>query len=538
MIEFRYSENFELVKLKLDDGEKTTDFKWGKAARALSLLFLDYCCWENGDQKFEFPKLNEAELARTVGYDSQKNTGISRNLFIRLKGGAMTPRVAQIFKIRYQRGKSIPAAINILWRFLPSSRVEIVCAERGKLENRKDILDLANRIRIASGFLPETKYPLISTTSGLEMNDAGQSEINTGKINEIKTVEMNERVDWGDFLKQSPKMQFALKQYPAKYNERHGQIKVLGMSRPILLKEIYVEAVMADPALLRSASILRDSKGKTNKGKNRDILPEGNSPISGFEMANEVRFLNVLGQPGGGKSVFLRRIGLEALLPIKVRRYEHDCTPVFVELKNFNVRQLHLEEIIKNEFTAFGFPESFAEVALKNGKLLILLDGIDEVPSDNLNHVVNDIRRFVENNSSNRFIISSRTEFYQNWFSRFTDISVAEFRSDQIRSFLKNWFQVHNAKEKGKAKKFWEMLTWPKNKTFLELAGRPILLVHLCRRVHVKTRLPRGLDISYDEAVEGVLKNWASEKMICSNSMIDQQSEITAPTGGFSVFLT
>ena len=129
--------------------------------------------------------------------------------------------------------------------------------------------------------------------------------------------------------------------------------------------------------------------------------------------------------------------------------------------------------LIKNEFTAFGFPESFAEVALKNGKLLILLDGIDEVPSDNLNHVVNDIRRFVENNSSNRFIISSRTEFYQNWFSRFTDISVAEFRSDQIRSFLKNWFQVHNAKEKGKAKKFWEMLTWPKNKTFLELAGRP-----------------------------------------------------------------
>ena len=117
----------------------------------------------------------------------------------------------------------------------------------------------------------------------------------------------------------------------------------------------------------------------------------------------------VLGGPGVGKSTFLRKVGFEALKG-KNGKFQHACIPVFLELKTFTADQINIETEITKEFGTCGFPypKQMAEEALKSGKLLILFDGLDEVPAANVDSVGREIGDFVDRYSENRFIASCR----------------------------------------------------------------------------------------------------------------------------------
>ncbi|MEM0980170.1 MAG: NACHT domain-containing protein [Cyanobacteria bacterium P01_H01_bin.58] len=116
----------------------------------------------------------------------------------------------------------------------------------------------------------------------------------------------------------------------------------------------------------------------------------------------------VLGGPGVGKSTFLRKMGLEALrrqaimtnaqnnlaaLKPQEQCYTHDCIPVMLTLQKFKSQDRTIKDVIAQEFEDCGFPQAqtFTELFLQSGKLLVLLDGLDEVPTETLNHVITEI---------------------------------------------------------------------------------------------------------------------------------------------------
>jgi predicted NACHT family NTPase len=319
---------------------------------------------------------------------------------------------------------------------------------------------------------------------------------------------------WEEYLETTAPTRNALTLYLQRYIERYGQIRLLGMSQPMLLKEIYTDVQMVDPAFLRKWRSLEDLETAFRRSSRRNFLPKDISPKDGMELANMTQFLNVLGQPGAGKSTFLRKVGLEALLPPEKRKFSHCCVPVYVELKRCKAQHVRLAEIIQQEFSSFGFPTGFSELALRHGKLLVLLDGLDEVPTDNLDDVVEDIREFVDTNSSNRFITSCRTAFYKTWFTRFTDVVLADFKEDQIQAFLRNWFRSPMDLERKTAEKFWDMLKRPENHATLELAGRPLLLTFICLFHDETLSLPANRSDLYEGAFRILLEKWAAEKRI------------------------
>ena len=133
-------------------------------------------------------------------------------------------------------------------------------------------------------------------------------------------------------------------------------------------------------------------------------IPSADAREDGTIAANEKQYLMVLGGPGVGKSTFLCKIGLEALKG-ENGSFEHKCIPVFLELKKFTEDQLNIEELITEEFRNCNFPdpEQMTDKTLKSGKLLILFDGLDEVPDSNIDNVVSKIGDFVDRYSQNRF---------------------------------------------------------------------------------------------------------------------------------------
>ncbi|MGK7879908.1 MAG: NACHT domain-containing NTPase [Crocosphaera sp.] len=310
----------------------------------------------------------------------------------------------------------------------------------------------------------------------------------------------------------------AAQEYIKNYSNRNGILKVLGMREPVNLDDIYTMVrFLPKDQVIRFADLsgLEENYRSSNERKYRS---EKGDTKSGITVANEQQYLMVIGEPGAGKSTFLRKMGLEALKGKNLMQesYEHSCIPVFIELKKFAEEDINIKNMIIDEFDICKFPEAeeSVEKLLDNGKLLILLDGLDEVPTKNMDRVINKIQDFVDKHNKNRFIISCRTAAYNNWFRRFTDVLMAEFNDQQIEQFINNWFKTELDRETKTAEKCWKLLQKEEYKGAKELAQTPLLLTFLCLTYDESQSFPNNRSVLYKKALNILLEKWAAEKRI------------------------
>ena len=307
----------------------------------------------------------------------------------------------------------------------------------------------------------------------------------------------------------------ASKQYEQNYEERHGILKVLGMREPVKLESVYTAVQFLNDVAIGDFLSIQDLEKVYRQGNARKFNSQDSQKQPGIEVANKKQYLMVLGGPGAGKSTFLRKMGLEAL-KVKKGGFKHSCIPVFIELKRFTSSEINIEKFIIEEFRICNFPdpEKFTAKALEQGKLLILLDGLDEVPSQNLNETINQIQNFVDKYDQNRFIASCRTAAYRGNFRRFSDVAMADFDDEQIQQFINNWFQKEEDKQAKTGDKCWELLQKPENQAAKELAHTPLLLTFLCLVYDRSQNFPNNRSVLYKNALRILLEEWAAEKRI------------------------
>ncbi|MBD2389908.1 NACHT domain-containing protein [Aphanizomenon flos-aquae NRERC-008] len=307
----------------------------------------------------------------------------------------------------------------------------------------------------------------------------------------------------------------ASKQYEQNYEEKHGILKVLGMREPVKLESVYTAVQFLNDDAIGDFLSIQDLEKVYRQGNARKFNSQDSQKQLGIEVANKKQYLMVLGGPGAGKSTFLRKMGLEAL-KVKKGGFKHSCIPVFIELKGFTSSGINIEKFIIEEFRICNFPdpEKFTAKALEKGKLLILLDGLDEVPSQNLNETINQIQNFVDKYDQNRFIASCRTAAYRGNFRRFSDVAMADFDDEQIQQFINNWFQKEEDKQAKTGDKCWELLQKPENQAAKELAHTPLLLTFLCLVYDRSQNFPNNRSVLYKNALRILLEEWAAEKRI------------------------
>jgi hypothetical protein len=303
----------------------------------------------------------------------------------------------------------------------------------------------------------------------------------------------------------------ASRQYAQNYTERHGILKVLGMREPVALESVYTAVQFLDDSAIRSFESVEMLEEVYRQAKQRSFQPEDCQKQEGLNVANEKQYLMVLGGPGAGKSTFLRRMGLEALKG-KKGKFQHACIPVFIELKKFNTGEINIEKEIAEEFRICGFPshEEFTAKALEQGKLLILLDGLDEVPTERMNEAIRQIQNFVDLHDQNRFITSCRVAAYRHNFRRFTDVAMADFDDAQIENFITNWFRS----EPQTGQDCWKKLNNEEHKSAKELTQTPLLLTLVCLLYQRSRKFPTNRATLYERALRVLLEEWAAEKGI------------------------
>ncbi|WOD39839.1 NACHT domain-containing protein [Nodosilinea sp. E11] len=312
----------------------------------------------------------------------------------------------------------------------------------------------------------------------------------------------------------------AAQNYVQRYEANQCQVKVMPglMKEPLPLEDIYTAVKLLDDESIQFFAAVDDLEA-TYRAKGRRSFGSSESPRQdGIQVANAEQYLMVLGGPGIGKSTFLRKIGLEALR--KNGQIQRDCIPVLIELKELRNQAVDLKQKIAAEFATCGFPEAeaFTEASLAQGKLLVLLDGLDEVPTQNLNRVVEHIEKFVDAHSTNAFVASCRIAAYRGshgtFFKRFTDVTLAELDDEQIEQFIRRWFRSALDLDAGVANNYWALLQKDEHKATKELAQTPLLLAFLCLVYDSKQVLPTKLSTLYGEALDILLSEWSAQKRL------------------------
>ena len=324
--------------------------------------------------------------------------------------------------------------------------------------------------------------------------------------------------------------------YEKSYREYHGQLEVscVEMEAPILLDNVYVAVQFLDEKSMSKYGTLENIEGAFREESKNDSGSSSGERQDGMRVANDEQYLMVLGGPGVGKSTFLRKVGLEALRG-KEGSFAYECTPVFLELKKFTEDSIDIKVLITKEFEICGYPypAEMTEMALKSGILLILLDGLDEVPDANVDNVVHKVQNFVNQYRQNRFIISSRRVVNIGASTQFANVEVADFDDSQIKRYIYNWFtSMSNGStrrldgEITTADLCWGTLNATEHQVTKELVRNPLLLTFLCL-VYGKTHnFPRNRAALYEKALNIFLEKWPDEKHVSRDSSVSQYLNI------------
>lgn len=315
-----------------------------------------------------------------------------------------------------------------------------------------------------------------------------------------------------------------LRKYPQRYWDRHGMIKVLKMSKPMDLESIYINVKCLGNLVRDYYDENLENKYRESKHRRFNFRDDGKK--DGLLLANQEQYLMVLGDPGIGKSTFLRKVGLEALKGNK-DSYQHPLTPVLLELKNFKENEINIQALIEEEFKICGFPNVEKNISnkLEKGELLILLDGLDEVPTANVYNVIEKIQDFVDRHHKNRFILSCRTAA-RTHLRQFTDIEIVEFDDQQIQSFIEHWFSSELDRKNETAKNCWELLQKEEYKSAKELAHTPLLLTFLCWVYDDKQSFPTNRSCLYQNALRILLETWSAEKRLPNRGLVYENLSI------------
>ncbi|MBD2677251.1 MULTISPECIES: NACHT domain-containing NTPase [Nostoc] len=292
-------------------------------------------------------------------------------------------------------------------------------------------------------------------------------------------------------------------------------IQMLDIPQTVKLIDIYTSInVLEEINNLQWREIddwLKDFKSESNFNQLRTYKRE--RKLTGLEAVLQHSKLTILGKPGSGKTIFLKYLAIEC----NKGQFQPNQIPVFIRAKEFaedakNDSKFNLFDYISEEFLSCDVEKELTKTLLTHGKLLILLDGLDEVSIEEIEKLTIEIRSFTQIFYKNRFIISCRIAAHKYRFHGFTEVEVADFDQEQVEVFAKKWFVAvaSKYKEDGQARGnlFINQLNLQENQHIRELSFTPLLLHWICLVFQGKNEFPLNQAKLYEQALNILFYKW------------------------------
>jgi len=242
--------------------------------------------------------------------------------------------------------------------------------------------------------------------------------------------------------------------------------------------------------------------------------------------------ITLIGPPGAGKSTFslwLQRLKLstekgDLAILVKLRELlQRPTLPAFSQIVR-DAGGTHLQEQIDSNAITRWTQEQ---------RLLLILDGFDEVPLDRRDETLFWIRDLATVEQDAGVVLTSRplTTAHLDELE-WTPWTIASFDENRVAEYISRWYEhapllledQRRVDAKGLAHQ------WLGDATLAPLAGSPLMLATLLMVHHLDGALPRGRSRVYERYIDGMLGLWDSRWGIISVVTLDTNSKKTLLT--------
>jgi hypothetical protein len=265
------------------------------------------------------------------------------------------------------------------------------------------------------------------------------------------------------------------------------------------------------------------------------------SQVDWKEAKKQHQRIMVLADPGMGKSTLLRR---EACLTAQeerqslkdnTKKLEEVVFPLFLRLSDLAERPEEIIDaipvLIQRECseTATQVMELLRE-KLKDGKCLLLLDALDEVPTEHRKRLVEKLNRFAQRKPPCPIICTSRIVGYSGAFvAGVKEVEIVPFSQKQIEQYIETWFRNAAGYLNDDTVSASSLIRELRNKPQIRgLAQNPLLLSLICSLYQEKgLTLPARRCHVYEQAVRYMLGKWSKKRNPeLNDAWIDAKTEL------------
>ncbi|MCP3920020.1 MAG: SUMF1/EgtB/PvdO family nonheme iron enzyme [bacterium] len=322
---------------------------------------------------------------------------------------------------------------------------------------------------------------------------------------------------------------------------QHDSIEIAGFD-----SKLRVPIKIEDLCVSLSAALDRSIDGNMRRWGTHE-LGEGDNPSEdlsniplneAFAWADhygERRGIVILGDPGSGKTTHLRRMALAAASDSPSRlELPQEVVPVFLPLRDLENVDAGIDAFVQSQIDAnkhlrAKVPPGFGTDLVKRGKLLLLLDGLDEVAGTRARE---DVVRWVEDalraNTDSYFVVTCRYAGYralkEQFSAQFLELHLRPLDEEQAARFVHNWFRIvetgfaadRERAAREAADQADDLLARLKAKRsdtrVFEMTRNPLLLTGLCLVHRDRGQLPEKRATLYHEATGVLLERWREHK--------------------------
>lgn len=317
------------------------------------------------------------------------------------------------------------------------------------------------------------------------------------------------------------------------------------ISEHIERKKIYqfnLEAVQQD-----NRNTINDDQRDNEHSYNKQSIQEYESTLPVLEWLGNQENSIVVGEPGLGKSVLLRFLALSIIKPLENRYlfndlFFHSCIPIWISFSGFTAaiekcNSLNVEDFLKDWLHQYGFSDIYSlfSKAIKSGKLLILLDGLDEAANENLGRqAIDRVITFIESNSA-RIICTSRPKGFE-LLSLPDTWKVGELQylnDEKILGLARNWFRLIEFQEvidnegivfqlDARSQSF--LATIQSNQKTHELSKTPLICQALIELFHHRHTLPEVRVKVYQQIIDLLLTRHPKARVHAGGGIVTDDS--------------